>query len=363
MNDTITKYTTRAIDPNLLSVLDVNTNGKVVSAQKWTELWALVFSHINDIDAFCMTIDGLRIDWQQSVKDLNDVIKAFEEKYNALSKSFVHYGETPPTNEHTLFWVKPVNDPKSAQFVTHYALDKALADKVIAFNPTDSTTLRIPFYKAVKLATNSDYLIERYRASQDLTNLFIQSTDTGGMGSSASFVIPKDTNITMIYTRRANLNAVDGSYIASVAVLLDSAILYTPSYYDNEVSTGYYNITAVVNADGTISPTNLKVEFVETASTAMLTETVKVTNVTLTVEGWTLDASTGTYVQSLGLGNITANSKIDLNLTVRQLNDFHKKDITFVTANENKVVKVYCIGQKPDAAYTVQVTITEVTKI
>jgi hypothetical protein len=58
---------------------------------------------------------------------------------------------------------------------------------------------------------------------------------------------------------------------------------------------------------------------------------------------------------------ITANSKVDLQPTPEMLAIFHAKDATFVAENEDGVVTVYCIGQKPTNTYTIPVTITEVT--
>ena len=39
---------------------------------------------------------------------------------------------------------------------------------------------------------------------------------------------------------------------------------------------------------------------------------------------------------------------------------FHDKDLAFVTENEDGVVTVYSIGDKPTNDYTIQVSITEV---
>jgi hypothetical protein len=68
------------------------------------------------------------------------------------------------------------------------------------------------------------------------------------------------------------------------------------------------------------------------------------------------------YKQSVKIKNatITANSKIDLQPSPNDLTIFHKKDLTFVTENDNGDVTVYCIGQKPENTYTIPVTITEV---
>ena len=45
---------------------------------------------------------------------------------------------------------------------------------------------------------------------------------------------------------------------------------------------------------------------------------------------------------------------------MEQLAIFYNKDLTFVTENEDGVVTVYAIGQKPTNDYTIQATITEV---
>lgn len=55
-----------------------------------------------------------------------------------------------------------------------------------------------------------------------------------------------------------------------------------------------------------------------------------------------------------------AKCQIDLTPDVEQLVVFYEKDLTFVTENEDGVVTVYAIGQKPENDYTIQVTITEV---
>ena len=66
------------------------------------------------------------------------------------------------------------------------------------------------------------------------------------------------------------------------------------------------------------------------------------------------------YKQVVSIAGITVNSQVDLTPSVDQLDIFHTKDIAFVTENEDGVVTVYCIGQKPVADYTIQATITEV---
>ena len=68
------------------------------------------------------------------------------------------------------------------------------------------------------------------------------------------------------------------------------------------------------------------------------------------------------YKQLVDVDNaiITINSKVDLQPTPEMLAIFHEKDLTFVAENEDGVVTVYCIGQKPANTYIIPVTVTEV---
>lgn len=66
------------------------------------------------------------------------------------------------------------------------------------------------------------------------------------------------------------------------------------------------------------------------------------------------------YSQVVDIEGVTEYSQVDLTPDVQQLLVFYEKDLTFVTENEDGVVTVYAIGQKPTGDYTIQVTITEV---
>lgn len=364
MSDNITKFESQAIDPNILSVLDVTTDGKVVKAKDWKSLWECVFNRINNINALCLTVDELRISWKESSEALNETIEEFRAIYDTFKQGMIHYGDDEPTNPHTLFWIKQVSDPSEGTVVTVPILKQAIEDKVVSFTPVTGTELEVPVYKAVALESNSAYLIERFRTKTDVTNLFARTTEQEKDGFGVTqFVIPAETNITMLHARV--INNTPGYYTVRTTVMFDGPILFTPliTSYPNTVKWGYYVITGVVNAaDKTISipDGNLTIEFFEVANTDMVKNTNRITSVTLTAAAWKEDSATGAWVQQLTIPNITANSKIDINLTVQQLNIFHQKDITFVVANEDKVVKMYCIGQKPTANYTVQLTITEV---
>lgn len=108
MNNNITTYTSQPIDPSILSVLDIVDSGKVVSAEDWVTLWNLVIGRINSIDAYCVAIEDIRINWKESEAQLQQIIANFTEKYDAFSDCFIHYGTDAPTNPETKFWVEPV---------------------------------------------------------------------------------------------------------------------------------------------------------------------------------------------------------------------------------------------------------------
>lgn len=86
---------------------------------------------------------------------------------------------------------------------------------------------------------------------------------------------------------------------------------------------------------------------------------IRFDSVTISASAWVSDAD-GLHSQTVTIPGITGYSKVDLLPSVEQLAIFHNKDVAFVTENENGVVTVYAIGDKPLLDYTMQVQITEV---
>lgn len=84
----------------------------------------------------------------------------------------------------------------------------------------------------------------------------------------------------------------------------------------------------------------------------------KIGEVTLLASKWV--GSNNLYSQVVSIEGVTEYSQVDITPSVEQLAVFYEKDIAFVTENEEGVVTVYVIGQKPTSDYTIQVTITEV---
>ena len=80
--------------------------------------------------------------------------------------------------------------------------------------------------------------------------------------------------------------------------------------------------------------------------------------VTLLASAWV--GSGNLHSQVVSIEGVTERSQVDLTPDVAQLVVFYEKDLTFVTENEDGVVTVYAIGQKPTNDYTIQVTIKEV---
>lgn len=86
---------------------------------------------------------------------------------------------------------------------------------------------------------------------------------------------------------------------------------------------------------------------------------VKIGEVELPASAWVGEGNT--YSQVVAIDGVTPNSQVDLTPSVEQLVIFYDKSLAFVAENEDGVVTVYAIGQKPENDYTMQVTITEVS--
>ena len=86
--------------------------------------------------------------------------------------------------------------------------------------------------------------------------------------------------------------------------------------------------------------------------------TKTLSSVTLLAANWVGEASP--YSQVVEIPGTTIHSKVDLQPDIEQLTIFHEKDLAFVTENDDGVITVFCVGQKPTNDYTMQVTVTEV---
>lgn len=113
------------------------------------------------------------------------------------------------------------------------------------------------------------------------------------------------------------------------------------------------------DGDPTTDPTlPIWQEMLHYIASLTLKPTARVDYVHLSAAGWL--GEDGFYSQVVDLDGITEYSQVDLKPSAEQLSIFHEKDIAFSTENEDGVVTVYVIGDKPTNDYTIQVSITEV---
>ena len=87
-------------------------------------------------------------------------------------------------------------------------------------------------------------------------------------------------------------------------------------------------------------------------------EAVRLKELTLPTANW--KGAISPYSQIVSLEGISRNSKIDLLPDYQQLEKFRQQELAFLAENNEGVVTVYAIGDKPLEDITFQVTITEV---
>lgn len=229
-------------------------------------------------------------------------------------------------------------------------------------------------------------------------NFTLMNIPSGGGGSSGDYPIKyientDSSNRTPLrslssgtYMLKGYFTAYEGStasYTFStgmlVAVVVSSGISYVQIFYPKNNTIQYLEITddSVTRQDAKLidmeSVANMVTQVDESSDDSHYPSAkavydaligisggsaARIGEVTLTASGWVGDTSP--YAQVVNISGVTKNSQVDLTPSVQQLAIFYNKDLAFVTENENGVVTVYAIGQKPQNDYTIQVTITEV---
>lgn len=138
----INKYESHTIDPNILSIHNVDQAGDVVSAETWVALWDLVWNllakynehfidtyntlkeinaELSDCTKRVEFLEGqyqglvdrmgnLETSWSALQEAYNKVAGCYDEIkqiQNTLESGFVHYGEKPPASAFIKLWVMP----------------------------------------------------------------------------------------------------------------------------------------------------------------------------------------------------------------------------------------------------------------
>lgn len=107
------------------------------------------------------------------------------------------------------------------------------------------------------------------------------------------------------------------------------------------------------------SDEGMEVHFGEVMNVGYSTSPIWIAEVSLPASAW--EGSDRLWHQVVTIEGTTECSQVDLTPSAEQLAIFHEKDIAFTTENEDGIVTVFAIGDKPSNDYTIQATITEVS--
>lgn len=87
---------------------------------------------------------------------------------------------------------------------------------------------------------------------------------------------------------------------------------------------------------------------------------IKVTDLTLTADGWKNAVSP--YFQIVALDGVSVNSKVDLQPDTAQISALAMSGTVLTAVNNNGIVTVYAVGNKPNEQIVMQASISEVVK-
>lgn len=359
MTDELMKYRTQAIDPSILSVYDVASDGKVVSAQIWTELWQLVIGRINTIAAFCVSIKDIQLAWQETKEAVDQMVIDLSEKYDALTNAFVHYGTSTPPNEYYKFWVVPCNDINPYLVVNKSEFNKGLDTKVDRFNSVSSGQFIIDLERAVQISDSTEVIAERYYASEDILDVGVTvSIPKVGVAPDKAthmfegYSLAKGTLLTVVYTKRI----IDGVSKVFATVTADAPWLVTSRLSQSTIPVLGQLVVQATRVNSYLE--EVSAQFYKTDSIAFTRANV---DVMLKSSDWTQQGTNKLYTQVITrLSNVTPQSKVDPAPTPEQLASFYENGNMFVVENRDTTLTIYCIGNKPTVDIEMPLTITEV---
>lgn len=185
MDYKITPYINKVFNADILSYLNVDSEGDVVSAKTWKALWGNILNFTQQIDVHMTellspngVVTMLIADHNRFIEEhaliladyntlkqkfavLDDVIAEADANVQqalqaaqtahdaalALGTEFIHYGDTPPTNPYTKLWARKT-DPTD--------LPASLADVMMRVPKKQLNSLGAPF-SSVLAVYNGDY--------------------------------------------------------------------------------------------------------------------------------------------------------------------------------------------------------------
>lgn len=227
--------------------------------------------------------------------------------------------------KYTLLWENPnPNEPYAVKAAAQVELGAETISKYDQFVIT---------YKwKTSNAYDQYYLVLNNRIETD--GDFVTGVPGGHVGNIGDYIAAGDTPVPI---RRQCMVAMDKSYI-HIGKCISVLSTDTNNYGDYLIPGKIYGVKHRVLSADTSAP--------------------KIGEVVLAAAAWKGEGYL--YSQVVAINGVTENSQVDLTPSVEQLAIFYEKDLSFVTENEDGVVTVYAIGQKPQNDYTIQVTITEV---
>lgn len=176
----------------------------------------------------------------------------------------------------------------------------------------------------------------------------------GGDISVLAFRYPVSEGEKTIEEARTDFVGAVVSYVLATPIetrLTDAEISSFAALHTYKPNTTIYNDAGAYMAAEYVADTKTYID-VASGSAAIIGE------VTILANKWV--GTDSPYSQVVEIEGVTECSQVDLKPSVDQLAIFHEKDLAFVTENEDGVVTIYAIGDKPTNDYTMQVSITEV---
>ena len=185
-----------------------------------------------------------------------------------------------------------------------------------------------------------------------------RTTNAGIYEVSDLQVSSKDKNlITLSWLISGNVTKYVGSlnFVIRFSCVVDGVIEYvwnTSVYKDLTVS------TSICNSEGIVMD---YADVLEEWRQKLFSTYETVVDINLKTVDWVESPDMTYYTQDVTIPNTTAKTKIDLQPTPEQLISMINSGIVMFVANDNGIVKIYSVSDKPVTDITIQATIKEVS--